>query len=84
MKMNTLLTITTVLLVFAIVIYLALKLWPKSGPMGINLSRVKCPKCNAALPMIRKPKNKAQAMWGGWTCHKCGCEVDKYGSERNT
>jgi uncharacterized protein with von Willebrand factor type A (vWA) domain len=23
-------------------------------------------------------------MYGGWTCHKCGCEVDKYGSERET
>ncbi len=81
--MNTSLTITIVFLVFVAITYLTLKLWPKTGPMGINLSRVRCPKCNTTLPMIRKPKNKTQAMWGGWTCHKCGREVDKYGNERH-
>jgi predicted RNA-binding Zn-ribbon protein involved in translation (DUF1610 family) len=53
--------------------------WPRKGKLGINLSKVFCPKCGQPMPMIRKPKNQRQALWGGWTCPKCGCEMDKYG-----
>jgi hypothetical protein len=55
--------------------------WPRKGKWGINLSKVFCPKCAEPMPMIRKPKNERQALWGGWTCRKCGCEMDKYGVE---
>jgi hypothetical protein len=32
--------------------------------------------------MMRKPASSGEAMWGGWTCPKCGCKLDKYGQER--
>jgi hypothetical protein len=41
-----------------------------------------CPRCGERLPMIRKPTSSGEAMWGGWTCPKCGCKVDKHGRER--
>jgi hypothetical protein len=41
-----------------------------------------CPRCGEGLSMVRKPRSFGEAMWGGWTCPKCGCKVDKYGRER--
>jgi hypothetical protein len=32
--------------------------------------------------MICKPATQEEALWGGWTCPQCGCQVDKYGRER--
>ncbi len=45
------------------------------------LPQRKCPDCGEPLPRSRKPTNKRQAMWGGWTCSKCGCEVDRKGKK---
>lgn len=48
--------------------------------LGLNLSVANaCPSCGAALPAVRAPKNLRQALWGGWTCAKCGVELDKWG-----
>ncbi len=52
------------------------------GRWGIGLLAASCPRCGARLPMIRKPASMEEATWGGWTCTKCGCKVDKYGRER--
>jgi hypothetical protein len=41
--------------------------------------RRKCPDCGDPLPKTRKPANRKQMLWGGWTCPKCGCEVDRKG-----
>lgn len=38
-----------------------------------------CPECGRPLPKIRLPKGKRQAVWGGWTCPNCGCEIDRDG-----
>lgn len=47
--------------------------------MGLNFSSDgKCPACNEPRPTFRRPKNFRQAMWGGWTCGKCGAEFDKW------
>lgn len=47
--------------------------------MGVNLSANNaCPRCATPVPMVRTPKNLRQALWGGWTCAKCGCEMDKW------
>ena len=73
------LAITAAALVLATVIVIAV--WPREGKWGINLSKVTCPKCSEPMPRFRKPKNERQALWGGWTCPKCGCEMDKYGVE---
>ena len=40
---------------------------------------VKCPNCGTIQPKARKPKNRKQTLWGGWTCNKCGCEIDAKG-----
>jgi predicted RNA-binding Zn-ribbon protein involved in translation (DUF1610 family) len=48
--------------------------------LGLVTPRRKCPDCGELLPRIwRKPANRRQALWGGWTCAKCGCEVDRRG-----
>lgn len=46
---------------------------------GINFERVNCPACGSPMPRVRQPKSQRQALWGDWTCAKCGCEVDKWG-----
>lgn len=39
----------------------------------------KCPECEEPMPKVRKPANRRQMLWGGWTCPKCGCEMDRRG-----
>lgn len=36
-----------------------------------------CPNCRTPLPRVRRPKNMRQFLWGGWTCAKCGAELDR-------
>lgn len=52
----------------------------KPSKWGINLNATNCPKCGQRMPAIRLPKNLEQMMWGGWTCPKCGCQVDRWGN----
>jgi hypothetical protein len=47
---------------------------------GVNFKEVNCPGCHALVPKVRKPKSRYQMLWGGWTCDKCGCEMDKWGN----
>ncbi len=72
-----------ILLVFLIVglsLGLAVVFRPrKRGRWGINLRPVRCPKCGKPAPAVRWPKNRRQALWGGWTCEACGTEFDKWG-----
>ncbi|MBL8922908.1 MAG: hypothetical protein JNJ54_28930 [Myxococcaceae bacterium] len=52
--------------------------------LGLNLTLANaCPKCGTPLPAVRVPKNFRQALWGGWTCAKCGVELDKWGRPRS-
>ena len=53
----------------------------KYSHLGINLNRVYCPKCDKKQPIIRKPANEKQALYGGNICQDCGTEMDKYGTE---
>lgn len=46
---------------------------------GINLEAVNCPACGSPMPRRRQAKTLNQKLWGGWTCEKCGCEMDKWG-----
>jgi hypothetical protein len=46
---------------------------------GRNLESVNCPACGFPMPQVRRPKSLRQALWGGWTCANCGCEMDKWG-----
>jgi len=47
--------------------------------LGFVLPGRKCPACGQPLPRYRKPASRRQALWGGWTCPACGCEVDRNG-----
>jgi hypothetical protein len=46
---------------------------------GINLEPVNCPACGSPMPQVRQPKSLRERLWGGGTCGKCGCEMDKWG-----
>lgn len=49
------------------------------GKWGINFKRAVCTECDAPMPLVRRPANWQQALWGGWTCAECGLELDKWG-----
>lgn len=49
----------------------------------INIFRVNCPNCGNQMPIIRNPTSTQQALWGGWSCSSCGCEMDKWGKKIN-
>ena len=49
--------------------------------MGININPSQCPRCQTAMPSVRATKSLNQALWGGWSCPNCGCELDKWGRE---
>jgi len=49
------------------------------GKWGINHRRPTCGECGEKMPVVRKPVNWQQALWGGWTCSECGLEMDKWG-----
>ena len=53
----------------------------KGRRFGLQLNHVTCPTCDARMPIVRRPRSKREALWGGWTCPKCGTEMDKFGSE---
>ncbi len=44
--------------------------------VGFITPRRQCPDCGEWFPRFRKPANRRQALWGGNTCAKCGCEVN--------
>ncbi len=46
---------------------------------GSSLAAPKCPTCETQQPAIRKPTSFRQLIWGGWTCAKCGTEIDRHG-----
>jgi DNA-directed RNA polymerase subunit RPC12/RpoP len=43
---------------------------------------VNCARCGSELPAVRRPANARQALLGGYTCGKCGAELDARGRER--
>jgi len=46
---------------------------------GINSEPINCPACGFPVPQVRQPTSLRQRLWGGGTCGKCGCEMDKWG-----
>jgi len=46
---------------------------------GVNIvSQFECPRCHQTHGQIRTPRNLRQRQWGGFTCDRCGLEVDKW------
>ena len=50
-----------------------------SGKWGVNTKPIECPRCGELAPLVRKPANRRQMLWGGATCKECGQEYDKWG-----
>ena len=49
--------------------------------LAMIMPKTKCPECGEIQPKFRKPQDLKQALMGGWTCVKCGCEVDGKGNK---
>lgn len=49
------------------------------GKFGLGPLQVSCPNCGAAQPFIRTAASFRQMMFGGYTCSRCGTEIDKFG-----
>src|SRR5271163_3243269 len=49
------------------------------GKWGINFRRASCTECGEPMPLVRRPANFQEMLWGGWTCSECGFELDKWG-----
>ena len=47
--------------------------------LGINLSKVHCPRCRKQMPAMRIPIELHEILWGGWTCPHCECRMNKWG-----
>lgn len=75
--MDSLLLIVILVLIIILVFIFCYMLFRKKSLWGINPKRMICPNCKKPLPLVRKPKNLRQALWGGSTCPQCGTEVDK-------
>lgn len=53
----------------------------QNNKWDINLDKVLCPECGSKQSMLRIPKNLKQLMYGGWSCEKCSCKMDKHGNK---
>jgi len=52
--------------------------------MNAKLRTQPCPKCGQPLGDEKAAaRSLSQIMWGGWTCPKCGCDVDRQGKVRS-
>jgi hypothetical protein len=47
--------------------------------IGLLMPARVCPNCGAVQPKPRQPRTLKQALWGGYTCANCGCEIDRNG-----
>lgn len=44
------------------------------------MRRARCGSCGLPQPIVRRPLNERQALWGGYTCRRCGTELDSSGA----
>ena len=45
---------------------------------------ISCPRCTAMMPALRWPTSLKQALWGGWTCPSCGCDMNRSGHDTDS
>lgn len=83
-NLSLIIAVLVAVVVGSLCLKLLVKYWPRTGGIGINLSKVSCPECGEEMPKKRKPINMRQTLWGGWTCTKCNAEMDKYGAKVNS
>ena len=51
----------------------------RRGKWGVNARPVFCPNCGEPAPIIRKPRNRRQRLWGGATCRGVRARVRQVG-----
>lgn len=68
-------SISAVIAVVAVLLFVSAKVRNDINERG------GCPECGTEVPGFRKPTSLRQALWGGWTCAKCGTEMDRGGRE---
>lgn len=47
--------------------------------LSLLRSRKHCAVCGVVQPRFRLPRTVRQWAWGGWTCRRCGTELDRQG-----
>jgi len=47
--------------------------------LAMSRKPVKCPTCGREQQRTGVPRTLGQIMWGGFTCHGCGAEMDAHG-----
>ena len=88
-------TLIVCVVLFAVVIVLSLatgadKPFAMAFPMVMGLIAIgmlsvsklatpNCPTCGTIQPAVRTPTSFRQMLVGGWTCAKCGTEIDRHG-----
>lgn len=45
----------------------------------LTLPAKPCPNCQSPLPKVRMPRYLREWLWGGQTCPKCQCSLDRKG-----
>lgn len=83
--MSILETILSIGFFVVLLVVLPVFIWRQTktkGRWGLSPRRKLCPRCGTQMPLFRKPSDKEEMLWGGWTCPNCGCKMDKYGRER--
>ena len=49
------------------------------GPFGRNS---RCSRCDRSIPFFSRRRSVRELVFGGWTCPKCGSEIDQLGIVR--
>ena len=65
-------------LLYPIYVLMAMRVPPPRRRGFVPIS-YDCPLCGTRTPPVRIPRSWRQFLWGGWTCRKCGCEMDGHG-----
>jgi hypothetical protein len=71
--------VAVIAVVLAVVLGLVIYGTIAKNRWGINFARVSCANCGTPLPRVRAPASATEALWGGYTCPRCGCVMDKWG-----
>lgn len=48
---------------------------------AMSLPERHCPNCGERFPGFRRAVTFRQMLWGGYTCGRCGYEVDRHGAQ---
>jgi hypothetical protein len=47
--------------------------------LALVLPNRSCEVCGSKMPRFRRPTNRHEMLWGGYTCAECGVKLDRQG-----